>query len=66
MKKEALKELQALPVDELENKLIELREEQFKLRIRHKTGQLEHPHEIRRVRKDIARVKEIMGKKIKG
>ncbi len=44
MKKEALKELQVLPVEQLESKLIELREEQFKLRLRHKTGQLEQTH----------------------
>ncbi len=63
MKKEALKELQALPVDQLESKLIELREEQFKLRLRHKTGQLQQTHEVRRVRRDIARVKQIIGSK---
>lgn len=63
MKKEALKALQALPVAELENKLIELREEQFKLRLRHKTGQLEQTHEVRRVRRDIARVKQTIGAK---
>ncbi|PID64595.1 MAG: 50S ribosomal protein L29 [Gammaproteobacteria bacterium] len=66
MKKEALKELQALPVEQLEDKLIELREEQFKLRLRHKTGQLEQTHEVRRVRRDIARVKQIIGSKKQG
>ncbi len=63
MKKEALKELQALSVEQLEDKLIELREEQFKLRLQHKTGQLEQTHEVRRVRRDIARVKQIIGSK---
>ncbi len=63
MKKEALKELQTMSVEELQNKLIELREEQFKLRLRHKTGQLEQTHEVRRVRRDIARVKQLIGAK---
>ena len=63
MKKEVLKELQTMPTGELENKLIGLREEQFKLRLRHKTGQVEQTHEIRRVRRDIARVKQTIGAK---
>jgi len=58
MKKQEVKKMQELPLAELENKLIELREEQFKLRLRHKTGQLEQTHEVRRVRRDIARVKQ--------
>ncbi|MGY0399048.1 MAG: 50S ribosomal protein L29 [Ostreibacterium sp.] len=63
MKKEELKTLQAMPVVELEGKLLELREEQFKLRLRHKTGQLEQTHEVRRVRRNIARVKQVIGTK---
>lgn len=63
MKKEALKELQEMPIEGLQDKLIELREEQFKLRLRHKTGQLEQTHEVRRVRRDIARVKQLIGAK---
>jgi len=45
---------------ELENELVELRREQFNLRMQQATGQLARPHEHKRVRRDIARVKTIM------
>jgi len=47
--------------DELNDELLNLRREQFNLRMQQATGQLARPHEYLRVRKDIARVKTIMG-----
>ena len=47
-------------VDELADELVELRREQFNLRMQRATGQLARPHEYGRVRKDIARVKTVM------
>ena len=46
--------------DELASELMELRREQFNLRMQRATGQLSRPHEYGRVRKDIARIKTIM------
>ena len=46
--------------EELESELLELRREQFNLRMQRATGQLAHPHEYGRVKKDIARVKTVM------
>jgi len=46
--------------EELEHELLELRREQFNLRMQRATGQLAHPHEYGRVKKDIARVKTVM------
>ncbi|MDH4071705.1 MAG: 50S ribosomal protein L29 [Gammaproteobacteria bacterium] len=46
--------------EELERELLELRREQFNLRMQRATGQLAHPHEYGRVKKDIARVKTVM------
>ena len=43
--------------------LLDLRKEQFSLRMQHGTGQLGTPHEMRRVRKDIARVKTVLNQK---
>lgn len=63
MKANQLQELRDSSLEVLESKLIELREGQFKLRLRHRTGQLEKSHEVRRVRRDIARVKQIIGSK---
>ncbi len=45
---------------ELENELVELRREQFNLRMQQATGQLAQNTEHQRVRKDIARVKTVM------
>jgi large subunit ribosomal protein L29 len=45
---------------ELNNMLLELRREQFNLRMQKGSGQLSKPSEVRRVRRDIARIKTIM------
>lgn len=50
-------ELKSKTVDELKAQLMELRKEQFALRFQTSTGQLEKTHEVRRIRRDIARVK---------
>jgi len=44
---------------ELADELIDLRREQFNLRMQQATGQLVRPHEYRRVRRDIARIKTV-------
>jgi large subunit ribosomal protein L29 len=46
--------------EELNNMLLELRREQFNLRMQKGSGQLSKPSEVRRVRRDIARIKTIM------
>ena len=45
---------------ELADELLELRREQFNLRMQQATGQLVRPHEYRRVRRDIARIKTVL------
>jgi len=46
---------------ELRAELMNLLREQFNLRMQKGTGQLARPHEFKRVRKDIARIKTILG-----
>ena len=53
-------ELREKSKGDLENELVELRREQFNLRMQSATGQLTTNHEFGRVRKDIARVKTII------
>jgi large subunit ribosomal protein L29 len=53
-------DLRKKSVEELSEELLELRREQFNLRMQRATGQLSRPHEYGRVRKDIARVKTVM------
>ena len=55
------KELREKSVDELNEELLALRREQFNLRMQNATGELTRNHEHRRVRKDIARVKTVLG-----
>jgi len=50
------KELVDMDADELEAKLAEAKEELFNLRFQNVTGQLDNPHRLREVRKDIARI----------
>jgi large subunit ribosomal protein L29 len=47
--------------EELAEELLTLRREQFNLRMQQATGESGRPHEYGRVKKDIARVKTIMG-----
>ena len=54
-------ELRAKSVDELNEELLALRREQFNLRMQSATGELTRNQEHRRVRKDIARVKTVLG-----
>ena len=53
-------ELREKSREDLENELVELRREQFNLRMQQATGQLAQNHEHQRVRKDIARVKTVI------
>ena len=50
-------------LDELQGLLVDLRKEQFNLRFQRATGQLEATGRIKKVRRDIARVKTIMGER---
>jgi large subunit ribosomal protein L29 len=54
------RELADLDADELAAKLAEAKEELFNLRFQNVTGQLDNPHRLREVRKDIARVLTVM------
>ncbi|HZD01518.1 MAG TPA: 50S ribosomal protein L29 [Actinomycetes bacterium] len=57
------KELVELDADELAAKLAEAKEELFNLRFQNVTGQLDNPHRLREVRKDIARILTVMGQR---
>ncbi|MFU8877395.1 MAG: 50S ribosomal protein L29 [Wenzhouxiangellaceae bacterium] len=53
-------EIRQKSASELNEMLIKLRKRQFDLRMQLGTGQLGASHEIRQVRRDIARVKTVM------
>jgi large subunit ribosomal protein L29 len=56
-------ELRAKKESELREELSGLLQEQFNLRMQRGIGQLAHPHELKRVRRDIARVRTILNEK---
>jgi large subunit ribosomal protein L29 len=53
-------ELRQKTLDELSAELIENRKEQFGLRMQQSTGQLTRPSEMKRVRRQIARIKTLI------
>ncbi len=54
-------ELREKSKEELESLLVDLYREQFNLRMQKGTGALTKPDQLRKVRRDIARVKTILG-----
>jgi large subunit ribosomal protein L29 len=55
------KELRGKSRVELQEELLKLRREQFNLRMQRATGQAARPDQFGKVRKDIARVKTVLG-----
>ncbi|VAW71768.1 LSU ribosomal protein L29p (L35e) [hydrothermal vent metagenome] len=58
-------ELRAKSVTELNEELMSLLKEQFNLRMQSSTGQLAQTHQFKRVRREIARIKTIIGEQSK-
>lgn len=58
-------ELRNKSTKELQDQLLDLRKEQFNLRMQRATGQLARPDQMSKVRKNIARLKTVLNEKIK-
>jgi large subunit ribosomal protein L29 len=56
-------ELRNKSTDELNQELLGLLKEQFNLRLRKSTGQLNQSHLLRQTRRDIARIKTVLTQK---
>lgn len=54
-------ELKGKSPDELKDSLLNLRKEQFNLRFQRASGQLENTARVRAIRRDIARIKMLLG-----
>ncbi|MBU1654414.1 MAG: 50S ribosomal protein L29 [Gammaproteobacteria bacterium] len=63
MKAKVLREKKS---EELKTLMLDLLKEQFNLRMQRGAGQIARPSEMRRVRRDIARVKTLMNEKNAG
>jgi large subunit ribosomal protein L29 len=56
-------DVRAKSEDELKDQLLDLKKEQFNLRFQKASGQLENTARVRQVRRDIARIKTILGER---
>ena len=61
-----MSEIRELTVEELNAKLLDLKQELFNLRFQHQINQLENPNRLPELRKDIARVKTEITAKTNG
>jgi large subunit ribosomal protein L29 len=59
-------EIRELNDRELEDRIAELQEERFRLRLRAATQSLEQPHRLRDLRRDIARMRTVLTERKKG
>lgn len=57
-------EVRDLTPDQLQDELLRLKKAQFNLRFQGASGQLEKTSEMRKVRRDIARIKTIQGQRV--
>ena len=57
------KEIREMTAEELTAKLAELKKELFNLRFQHAVNQLENPHKITEVKREIARVMTVLNEK---
>jgi large subunit ribosomal protein L29 len=57
------KEIRELSAGEIDTKLRETREQLLQLKLRKQTGQVEKTHELRTLRKDVARLETIRNQK---
>lgn len=56
-------ELEQMSVEDLEQKLTEVREERFRLRFRSATESIDNPMQFRVLRRDIARILTVLRQK---
>ena len=56
-------EIREMSAEQLGAKLVELKKELFNLRFQHAVNQLENPHKMTEVKRDIARVKTVIREK---
>lgn len=57
-------DVRAKTADELKDELVSLKKEQFNLRFQRATQQLENTAQVRKVRREIARVKTVLAEKL--
>ena len=59
------KDLRTMTVDELNDKLVQNKKEQFNLRVQQSTGQLSNTSQVRKVRREIAKINTLIAERKK-
>lgn len=59
-------EIRKLTLEEIEKKIVESKDELFRLRMQQSSGMLRETHKINELRKSIARLKTIQNEKLNG
>jgi large subunit ribosomal protein L29 len=59
-------QLREKTADELHNEEAKLQTDLYKLRFQRATGRMENPSKMRQIRREIARIKTILGEKARG
>jgi large subunit ribosomal protein L29 len=54
-------EIREWNLEEMQRKASDLKEELFNLRFQHEVGQLENPQKIKQTKREIARIKTVIG-----
>lgn len=55
-----IKDLKAMTLDQLEEKLLQNKKEQFNLRVQQSTGQLQNTAMIKKIRREIAQINTLI------
>ena len=53
-------EIRKMSTEDINKKIVEIKHELFELRMKQATGNLEKPHMINKLRKDVARLKTVL------
>ncbi len=62
-----VKELKEMTMEELDQQLVDIKKEQFNLKLQQVSGQLENPARMKELRRTVARIKTIQNaKKVEG
>ncbi len=57
-------EIREMSIEDINKKIVEIKNELFELRMKQATGNLEKPHMINKLRKDVARLKTVLTEKM--
>lgn len=60
-----ISEIREMSTEDINKRIVELKNELFEMRMKQATGSLEKPHMINKLRKDVARLKTVLTEKSK-